>query len=586
MWSGQIPLDVNLAALFYPDWALFRSLTAGARLPLWDAAKNMGEPFWADPQTMAAYPFTWLAAAAPDFAGFLRIWVVLHTLIASGFAAAWVRRAGGGLAAAATAAAVAGLNGFFMARATLPNHFAAASWLFPTLYFEETGSWRALAASLAMAWLAGFPPFFIVIVAAALLMAAWRGRESLRLLAAALFMAAGLSALQWLPFLEFLRHSARPFVLKAAEATRYSLPPLQLLKEAFLPFWSAVSPKIEGDPAIVGFYVGLPALGLALVGALKGGRRERGLALLGAAAALLSLGAHLPGESSLPILRVFRFPANWLLASIAAVAALAARGAQELSSGWRGLAAAAVAADLALFSQFPLTAWSRPAFLADEPALAARLAGPGSPPGRIFHTARMRRLWERARFRDERDFLMLREFLAPSFGTAFGVQEAASYQVLTTKLAARYLARLGGLGAGRLLDGAGVAAVVDPAPGARALGLGVVRVLWRPSSRSRVFLAGGRGTAEIESYRPGEIGARVRAETPATVVFSEIDYPGWRAFLDGREIPHGRFEGAFPAVEIPPGEHELRFKFSSRAVMAGLAISGVSLAAMALPILP
>ncbi len=585
LWSGWIPLDVNLAAFFYPNWALFRSLTSGGHLPLWDAARNMGEPFWADPQTMAAYPLNWLAALAPDFADFLRLWIILHTLLAAGFAAAWARRAGrGGLPSAATAAAVAGLNGFLMARATLPAHFATASWIYPVLYFEEAGSWRGMAFALAMAWLAGFPPFFIVIAASVFLMAAAKDRRSLRRLLAASAAAAGLSAVQWVPFLELLGHSVRPIVLGASEATRYSLPPVQLMRETLLPLWSALSPRLVGDPAIVGFYVGLPALALSIAGAITGERRERVLACLGAATLVLSLGSHLPGYASTPFLRVFRFPADWLLGAAAAAAFLAARGVQALPERWRGAAAAAVAADLVLFAQFPLAAWGRPAFLADEPILAARLLATGIPPSRIFHTRRLRALWQKSGFLGEDDFLALREFLAPSFGAAFGVPEASSYQVLKTKAAADFLSRMNGPESERFLDSAGVAAVVDAADGASG-GPSGARVRWRRAPRMRVFLAAGRGSVRILAYRPGEVRARVRAEGQAKAVFSEIHYPGWRARLDGREVAQGLFEGAFPEVDVPAGKHDLRFAFSPRSFWLGLAISVVSLSAIVLSIL-
>ncbi len=574
LWSGLVPLDVNVVAYAFPNWALFKALAAGGRVPLWNPARNLGEPFWADPATMAAYPPFWIASLLPDFDGFMRLWTALHTLIAASFAAALGWRLTKDRAASATAAVLAGLNGFFMARAGYPNQFAAASWLWPFLYFEDALSWRGMAVSLAMAWLSGFPPFVIVIAASGVVVAAARGRAALVRLVLAFAGGAGLAAFQWAPFLELLRLSVRPVLLDPSVATYFSIPPRQLLKETLLPLWSALSPGLSGDPGITTFYVGLPALGLAVWGLRRSGPREKAIAAIGAAALLLSLGAWLPGYREAAFLRIFRFPANWLLAALPAVAALSARGVAELPAGRRWAAAAAVAVDLALFAQFPLGAWARPRYFTDVPALASRLAG--EPLRRFYITPRMLRMWEGAVFSREEDFDMMREFLAPSFGTAFGVQEARSFQVLETRIAAGYLGRAAGPAAARMLDWAGVAAVVDAVPGARVLSGATVRVLWRNSHVSRIFLARGRGLAAIESYRPGEVSARILAEGPVQAVFSEIVYPGWRAQLDGREAAQGLFEGAFPEVDIPAGKHELRFKFVSRTFRLGLAISILS----------
>jgi len=45
------------------------------------------------------------------------------------------------------------------------------------------------------------------------------------------------------------------------------------------------------------------------------------------------------------------------------------------------------------------------------------------------------------------------------------------------------------------------------------------------------------------------------------VVASDIDFPGWRATVDGREVPIRRANGMFRAVHVPTGDHELVFWF-------------------------
>jgi hypothetical protein len=48
---------------------------------------------------------------------------------------------------------------------------------------------------------------------------------------------------------------------------------------------------------------------------------------------------------------------------------------------------------------------------------------------------------------------------------------------------------------------------------------------------------------------------------------------GWRAWVDGHETPVYRANGLFRAVALPPGEHEVEFRYEPRAVALGRAVS-------------
>ena len=579
LMGGLLPVDGNMLTLSFPNWSVGRRLWASG-LPLWNPWRDLGEPFAADPQTMAFYPPQIILMGLGDFHVYLGVWVALHTFLASWFAARLAYRVHGSPAAAAAAALAAAFNGFLTARVTFPNHFASASWLPAVLYAQSAGSVPGLALALAMQWLAGFPPFSILTGLAAAFIAFGQGRKGLKTLVLGGAASVSLAAVQVLPFLELLFHSARPAVLGAGQAVAYSVPPLQLLKEVLLPQWYGLRPMVEGDPAIVSFYMGPFALALAAWGIYKGGSLERRAAIGAAAALALSLGGFLPFYGSLAPLRLFRFPANWLLLATAALGALACAGAAALPRRAAWAAVGLLALDLVAFGQYGRSAWSRPGLLTDVPGLASKLAALG-PYARLYHAPEVRDAWSRAWLSSEADYLVLKDYLAPSYGTAFGVGEVSSYQVLAPRRSADFARRAAEAGpASPLLDWAGVGALVtsNPEGGAEA----PFKAWLRPPAEGRLFIIP-PAAAKVESlrYRPGTAQAAVSAAGPCAAVFAETLYPGWRAEVDGRPASYGAFEDVFPSLELTPGVHKIEFIFLPASFLAGLALTLVAAAALA-----
>jgi uncharacterized membrane protein YfhO len=61
------------------------------------------------------------------------------------------------------------------------------------------------------------------------------------------------------------------------------------------------------------------------------------------------------------------------------------------------------------------------------------------------------------------------------------------------------------------------------------------------------------------------------------LVLIEQFYPGWRGSVDGHSVPVERWNGAFQSVQVPAGSHTVRFEYRPGSVLAGAAISMVSL---------
>jgi hypothetical protein len=71
---------------------------------------------------------------------------------------------------------------------------------------------------------------------------------------------------------------------------------------------------------------------------------------------------------------------------------------------------------------------------------------------------------------------------------------------------------------------------------------------------------------------------RANATEQSVLVFADTYYDGWRAFVDGAEVPIIRANHAFKAVQVGPGPHLVRFVFDPWSFRLGAMLSGVGLA--------
>jgi len=371
------PRDASFSDAMTSHWpnALFlrRSVLEDGVLPLWRPSIMSGTPFAANPLSKVWYPFQWLVLLLPP-GWHLNALLWLHLLCAGLGARAWTRAsglpdgpamlAGAGYAFAPRVIAAVGAGHVDLVY--------AAAWI-PWLLWAVERVLTGPAERRATLWLGGFAALCLLAdvrlsaygLALAAVYALWRWRglsfalphphsalthlvapspcvegraergeaggevnrmgAAMRLLAAAL-IAAGLSAMQWVPLLLWRADLSRGS-LTATDAAAHSLrwaDWIGLLIGDHAGFWEAM------------VYVGISTLALALAAVLL-----RPRALLFWLAVVLFAGAHAMGENFvlwralveiIPPLRWWRVPPRtWFLAALI-MPYLAAWGAYLLAS--------------------------------------------------------------------------------------------------------------------------------------------------------------------------------------------------------------------------------------------------------------
>lgn len=89
-------------------------------------------------------------------------------------------------------------------------------------------------------------------------------------------------------------------------------------------------------------------------------------------------------------------------------------------------------------------------------------------------------------------------------------------------------------------------------------------------------------TVRLTAYQPNELKYEADSETGGTVVFSEIYYPGWQAYIDGVEAPHGRADYILRTMNVPAGKHVVEFKFDPKSLHVTETIAFIALGIWAL----
>lgn len=356
---GLTPYWGDLTYLHHPWRVLPVQLIQQGRLPLWNPYLYFGMPMAASMQSSVFYP----GFLPFSFFGFGNATVVFHGLhywMGGWLMFLWLKRAFPVVPALAGAVLFA-FGGGLMSRIPFLNHLAVLS-LSPAffIFFDRP---RLLSLSLALGFLAGFPPFLAGAAAGAWLLRCLLATRAARIAAsarcwiAASVLAACCAGILLLPAWELVLESRRSAGLDAAEALRFAFEPKDLV-QGISP---VLVPLSSFDPAKEWWkcsYVGFAALSAIMAGAysLPGPRALGVLLFLGLVVALV-----LGGSNSLslflwthaPPLKFLRYPGNFVYLAGPALSLLAARGVSALSRPL--LMLILIALELSLYG-----AWSAP----------------------------------------------------------------------------------------------------------------------------------------------------------------------------------------------------------------------------------
>jgi hypothetical protein len=85
------------------------------------------------------------------------------------------------------------------------------------------------------------------------------------------------------------------------------------------------------------------------------------------------------------------------------------------------------------------------------------------------------------------------------------------------------------------------------------------------------------GKAKIVQYENKFVTIATSADNEGVLVLADSYYPGWKAFVDGREEVIRRANLFFRAISLPAGNHTVEFRYEPGSFMIGLVVSAATL---------
>jgi hypothetical protein len=248
LFLGRVFCFRDFHRYFYPYKYFAAEWIRKFYVPLWNPHCGCGSPFFAGLQSQVFYPLSVLTYIMP-FTDGLHFFIVFHYILGSFFTYAFCRDLKLSRPASFISASVFTFGGYLVSSADMVTTLCSAVWLpLILLFFNrsleqekifEKWSYAALTSVfLCIQFLAGEPTVLFGTLLAMLILNCFhlKQRANVFVLPATGLLAAGFSAFQLFPFLEFLANSNRA----APQAGMvWSMPPYQLL--------NFIIPYIGGD---------------------------------------------------------------------------------------------------------------------------------------------------------------------------------------------------------------------------------------------------------------------------------------------------------------------------------------------------
>jgi hypothetical protein len=545
---------------FQPLRAFTADELRAGRLPLWNPYSASGEPWLANPQTGVFYPPAWLFLVLPFETAYM-LYLLLHlVLLGWGAYLLFARRAPPGAAMVGAAALM--LSGPVLSLLDVSNNFATFAWIPLVLWCALEGAWRRGAVVLALAFL-GAEPFFAA-VAALLYVLVRRKRDVLW----TGLLAFGLTAVQLIPFLEFVLLSDRAGGMDDSLILKNSMGARDWL-QTLLPF-PAVPAQQQFIPVV---YMGVVVIVLALIGLVVGLRaRNTHLEAAGWLVLLVSAIAISTGPawlSRLP-LTLFRYPARLVPFAALAVVALAVIGWQRLrlDRRWLDLLVLLVIVSDLLFRAMPLL--DTAPFRRDVVPYHISI-GDTSKLLRFGEVdAAERPAWISG-------YLNLYDRRFDAFTAA--PLASAPYVTMYRKLMQ--------VPTFESFANAGVAYILTkdalPLPWYPVTSAGSVFVFRNPQAfPMAAHFAPGSVSLRRGEWKLDTSTARIKITAPAegVVVLRQQSARGWRVTVDGKPAPALVVDGIFRGVQVSKGRHEIVWTYRPQSLYIGAGLTVTTLFAM------
>jgi uncharacterized membrane protein YfhO len=81
----------------------------------------------------------------------------------------------------------------------------------------------------------------------------------------------------------------------------------------------------------------------------------------------------------------------------------------------------------------------------------------------------------------------------------------------------------------------------------------------------------------IISYEPERVIIEADLASEGYLILTDTYYPGWRAYVDGKESSIIRANLLFRAIRLSAGQHRVEFSYEPASLKLGAAVSAVTL---------